>query len=43
MAWNYGESVKSTVRSGSGYQLLDDETGDFFTAALDSASKLLEL
>lgn len=41
MAWNFGESVKSVVRSGSGYQLLDDETGDFYTAALDEAANLL--
>ncbi len=41
MAWNFGESVKSSVRSGSGYQLLDAETGDFYTAALDEAANLL--
>lgn len=41
MAWNFGESVKSVVRSGSGYQLLNEETGNFYTAALDEASNLL--
>jgi hypothetical protein len=41
MAWNFGESVKSVVRAGSGYQLLDDETADFYRATLDEASKML--
>jgi len=41
MAWNFGESVKSTIRSGSGYQLLDEENSNFFRAWLDEASKEL--
>jgi len=41
MAWNFGESVKNSVRVGSGYQLLDDETADFYQAGLDEASSIL--
>ena len=41
MAWNFGESVKSAVRSGSGMQLLDEETANFYKAAIDEASNVL--
>ena len=35
--WNYASSVKSIVNVGSGVQLLDDATANFFKAALDEA------
>jgi hypothetical protein len=35
--FNYAESVKSVVRTGSGMQLLDEETANFFKAAIDEA------
>lgn len=41
MAWNYGEDVKVTFRVGSGVQLLDKETQNFYKAALDEASNKL--
>jgi len=41
MAWNYGEAANSLVRVGSGNQMLDQETADFFTASLDEASSIL--
>jgi hypothetical protein len=41
MAWNFGEAVKSTVRTGSGMQLLDEETANFYKAAIDEASNIL--
>jgi hypothetical protein len=41
MSWNFGESVENVVRSGSGYQMLDDETANFYTANLDEAAKIL--
>jgi hypothetical protein len=41
MAWNFGESVKSTVQVGSGIQLLDAETANFYQAALDEAANIL--
>jgi hypothetical protein len=37
MAWNFASSVKSTVTVGSGAQLLDESTANFYTAALDEA------
>jgi len=38
MAWNYTESVKSTVNVGSGVQLLDESLADLVSAALDEAA-----
>lgn len=38
MAWNFASSVKSTVQVGSGAQILDQETANFFKAGLDEAS-----
>lgn len=40
MAWNFASSVKATQRVGSGAQLLDQETANFFKAALDEASNM---
>jgi hypothetical protein len=40
MAWNNTESVKPTVQVGSGVQLLDEETQNFFKAALDEAGNV---
>jgi hypothetical protein len=41
MAWNFGESVKSSIQVGSGIQLLDEETQNFYKAALDEAANKL--
>jgi len=41
MAWNFGESVNTVVRTGSGLQLLDAETANFYKAALDEAANIL--
>jgi hypothetical protein len=40
MAWNFTESVNSTVQVGSGVQLLDASTAALYTAGLDSAKDL---
>lgn len=41
MAYNFGESVKSTVQVGSGIQLLDDEIKPFLEAGLDEAASVV--
>jgi len=40
MAFNYASAVKSTVTVGSGAQLLDAATANFYKAALDEAANM---
>lgn len=40
MPWNFASSAKSTVQVGSGAQLLDQETANMYSAALDEARNM---